>query len=323
MGSRYVHKLVPFHANALRMMKLAHETGEPISIKIDHSQPPMPMWLTHKHAEKLEGGRARSIKFTHAHLRHLHGKGIFQDIGSALGSAAGEAVNAIAPGAGLVAGPAASMALGMAGKAIDDAIAKGKFDAKQAAVNFNKARQIAIDFTNKSIADQDAYYAQQLRIPYVGNIIAKKWPTEADYAAAQEHLASQPAATEDSMRAAYNQQHGSGRKRYHGGRMMSPHTAALLSTKGGAKKYVPLKLQGVHGSGTQGYGVKRGGARTCGGMCTRGGCANCGGGIIGYGTSGYGKKKHSVHKPRAHKQHGGALSLGELANQYIRAELNQ
>lgn len=178
--SRYTPTEVPLDLLAGDQLALAAEHGQPVTIKVKVGGYRVMLPLTKTQIDKLKKG-GRTIRMTPAHLKYLKGRGlcgrgIFGDVGKAvgpaLGSAATSALSAI-PGVGAVAGVVGPL-LGDAitgitsaiGNEIDKGIEKRSYNEDQAAKNFNTAIQKAKLFLSKPEREQFAMYERAKKIPF-------------------------------------------------------------------------------------------------------------------------------------------------------------
>ncbi len=178
--SRYTPTEVPLELIAGDQLELAAQHGKPVTIKVKVGGYRAMLPMTKAQIDKVKKG-GRSIRLTPAHLMYLKsrgmaGRGIFGDVGKAvgpaLGSAATSALSAI-PGVGAVAGVAGPL-IGEAitgitsaiGNEIDKSIEKRSYNEDQAAKNFNAAIQRAKLFLSKPEREQFAMYERAKRIPF-------------------------------------------------------------------------------------------------------------------------------------------------------------
>lgn len=203
--SRYTPTEVPLDLLAGDQIALAAEHGQPVTIKVKTGGYRAMLPLTKTQIDKIKKG-GRTIRMTPAHLKYLKGRGlcgrgIFGDVGKAvgpaLGSAATSALSAI-PGVGAVAGVVGPL-LGDAitgitsaiGNEIDKGIEKRSYNEEQAAKNFNAATQKAKAFLKLSSADQLAEYERMKKMPLLKNRIG----TFEDYRAKKQAQAQEAPVT--------------------------------------------------------------------------------------------------------------------------------
>lgn len=175
--SRYTPTEVPLELIAGDQLELAAQHGQPVTIKVKVGGYRAMLPLTKAQIDKLKTG-GRTIRLTPAHLSYLRGRGmcgrgIFGDVGKAvgpaIGTAASSALSAI-PGVGPIAalaGPFIGEAIGAIGSAIDLGVEKKAYNEQQSAKNFNSAIVKAKAFLEMTPKQQQAQYERMKAVPFL------------------------------------------------------------------------------------------------------------------------------------------------------------